>query len=130
MLFAYVLFLSFASCDIPSAHKLTVKLGYDLSLAEKISSGLNLIDPTSEESRAAVEDWLEEAMTHCQALMWHCSLPTQVTLDIRGRPEAYLDRRWTAEESISSVRQLTGDDEETNLYVFFCADPNYQVCKV
>ncbi len=81
---------STGGCDIPSAHRMTVKVGYDLSLAEKVSSSRNIADPTSEEAREAVEEWMEEAMTHCQALMWHCSLPTQITLDVSREITLYL----------------------------------------
>ncbi len=88
-----------------------------------------MADATSDAAADAVYDWLDEVMAHCQALLWHHTLPTQITMDIDDHVESYLDQRWRAEQSISRVRQITGQDQETNLYAYFCADKKYQVEK-
>lgn len=54
--------------DIPPSHKMSVRIGYDSSLYSKVNG-------------KALE-WIEEVMTHTQALLMHPSLPTEITLDV------------------------------------------------
>ncbi len=42
-------------------------------------------NPTSDEAVEATEDWIEDAMTHTQAHMWHPTLPTQIDMDVRAK---------------------------------------------
>ena len=58
---------------IPPAHVLTVRLGYDGSLHNRVGG-----------SAGAAERWIEEVMTHAQALLRHPSLPTEITLKVRA----------------------------------------------
>ena len=53
---------------VPPAHVLTVRLGYDGSLNARVGGS------------ADAERWIEEVMTHAQALLRHPSLPTEITL--------------------------------------------------
>ena len=56
---------------IPSAHIMTVRLGYDGSLNRRVDGTAN------------AERWIAEVMTHAQALLRHPSLPTEITLKVR-----------------------------------------------
>ena len=93
--------------DVPKAHKLRVRIGYDSSFAEKEK------DP---------EKWIKAVMTHTQAHLLHKSLPTQIQLEIVGKPKAFLADRWRAETSIANVRKYAKYDKDADLHVFFCAD--------
>jgi hypothetical protein len=63
---------SSGGCEVPRAHRLTVKTGYDRSLADKEP------DP---------EKWIAKVLTHTQAYMYHPSLPTQITLEVNATKE-------------------------------------------
>ena len=53
---------------IPAAHELTIKLGYDASLAAKEA------DP---------EQWIDEVLTHTQVHFLHDSMPTKLHIKVR-----------------------------------------------
>lgn len=60
----------FAHCllfQVPSAHELTVRVGYDSSLMEQES------DP---------ESWIAATLTHAQTLFYHPSLGSQIKLKV------------------------------------------------
>ena len=77
--------------------------------------------PPSAEARTA-EMYLQ---TPYNAFLTYLFFPN---IQILARPTPYLSASWTAETSISSVRHLTEmKGVGADLFVYFCADPVYQV---
>lgn len=107
---ARVAFDTCQDCSIPPAHKLTLRLFYDQSLANKVS------DPLA---------WIAKVTTHAQAFFLDPSLPTKIELQVVGEPEFRPHEHWTAETSLGTVRQYVAGDTDANLYAFLCADPEY-----